>query len=381
MRRYWTTGWDSLGAGYSTLIAAPSGSATPPFNTISSFTSNTNLQHYSGETGLSYFSQMCAVTFLQFVTAATGIAACVALMRALAGNRMNTIGNFYVDLTRANVRVLLPLAVVVALVLMWQGSPMTFEGAAKATTIEGAEQTVARGVTAPMVAIKQLGTNGGGFFAGAVLGRRDDFEILILELLVDRLPPGQVLGAPSQRGPGQDQDLLAAEFGEPDELALAVDGAPPAVGHQVAAPCLVDALPDAAQLQGGLGHLGVVQEAEAEHGPPDVEGPAVAVLHAEAEAVGAHRARPHLQAHLHRPREVGALGHHLPHGPLGVGGRGREVGEQGGRPEYDRGQPHLHPREAAEADNKCPNRSSPFAISPGPITSARSTSAGSASRT
>ena len=137
---------------------------TLAFNTISSFTSNTNLQHYSGETALSYFSQMFAVTFLQFVTAATGIAACVALMRALGGNRMTTIGNFYVDLTRANVRLLLPFAVVVATILMWQGTPMTFEGAATATTVEGQQQTIARGAAAPMVAIKQLGTNGGGYF-------------------------------------------------------------------------------------------------------------------------------------------------------------------------------------------------------------------------
>jgi K+-transporting ATPase ATPase A chain len=134
------------------------------FNTISSFTSNTNLQHYSGETGLSYFSQMFAVTFLQFVTAATGIAACVALLRALDGNRRTTIGNFYLDLTRASVRVLLPLALAVGTVLMSQGSPMTFEGAARATTVEGPQQIIARGVTAPMVAIKQLGTNGGGYF-------------------------------------------------------------------------------------------------------------------------------------------------------------------------------------------------------------------------
>jgi K+-transporting ATPase ATPase A chain len=137
---------------------------TLAFNTASSFTSNTNLQHYSGETGLSYFSQIFAITFLQFVTAATGIAACVALMRAMAGSRLRTIGNFYLDLTRANVRLLLPLAVVVAVVLMSQGSPATFTGAERVTTVEGAEQIIARGVTAPMVAIKQLGTNGGGYF-------------------------------------------------------------------------------------------------------------------------------------------------------------------------------------------------------------------------
>lgn len=137
---------------------------TLAFNTISSFVTNTNLQHYSGETGLSYFSQIFAITFLHFVTAATGIAACVALLRALAGNRLTTIGNFYLDLIRANVRVLLPLGLVVATVLMWQGSPMTFQGAAHATTVEGQRQAIARGVAAPMVAIKQLGTNGGGYF-------------------------------------------------------------------------------------------------------------------------------------------------------------------------------------------------------------------------
>src|SRR5262245_65527251 len=86
---------------------------TLAFNTISSFTTNTNLQHYSGETGLSYFSQMFVITFLQFVTAATGIAACVAIIRGLGGNRLHHLGNFYVDLTRANVRVLLPLALLV----------------------------------------------------------------------------------------------------------------------------------------------------------------------------------------------------------------------------------------------------------------------------
>ena len=137
---------------------------TLAFNTISSFTTNTNLQHYSGETGLSYFSQMFTISFLQFVTAATGVAAAVATMRGLAGNRLRALGNFYVDLTRATVRVFLPLAILIAVILMWQGTPMTFEGAAKATTVEGAEQSIARGVTAGVVSIKQLGTNGGGYF-------------------------------------------------------------------------------------------------------------------------------------------------------------------------------------------------------------------------
>jgi K+-transporting ATPase ATPase A chain len=137
---------------------------TLSFNTISSFTTNTNLQHYSGETGLSYLSQMFVITFLQFVTAATGVAACIAVIRGLAGSRLTELGNFYVDLTRATVRVFLPLALLVGVVLIWQGAPMTFEGAARATTLEGPEQVIARGVTAPEVAIKQLGTNGGGYF-------------------------------------------------------------------------------------------------------------------------------------------------------------------------------------------------------------------------
>jgi len=137
---------------------------TLAFNAISSFTTNTNLQHYSGETGLSYFSQMFTVTFLQFVTAATGIAAAVAIIRALGGNRLTALGSFYVDLTRATVRILLPLALLVSVVLMWQGTPMTFEGAAQATTLEGSPQAIARGVTAGVVSIKQLGTNGGGYF-------------------------------------------------------------------------------------------------------------------------------------------------------------------------------------------------------------------------
>ncbi len=137
---------------------------TLSFNTISSFTTNTNLQHYSGETGLSYFSQMFVITFLQFVTAATGVAACIAVIRGLAGNRLTELGNFYVDCTRAAVRVFLPLALLVGTVLIWQGTPMTFEGAVHATTLEGQAQVIARGVAAPEVAIKQLGTNGGGYF-------------------------------------------------------------------------------------------------------------------------------------------------------------------------------------------------------------------------
>jgi K+-transporting ATPase ATPase A chain len=92
------------------------------------------------------------------------VAACVAIIRGLGGNRLKQLGNFYLDLTRATLRVFLPLSLLVAVILMWQGAPMTFGAAVRATTVEGAEQTVARGVVAAEVAIKQLGTNGGGYF-------------------------------------------------------------------------------------------------------------------------------------------------------------------------------------------------------------------------
>jgi K+-transporting ATPase ATPase A chain len=132
------------------------------FNTAASFTSNTNLQHYSGEVSLSYFSQLFALMWLQFVSAATGIAAVTALSRGLAGR--TDLGNFYQDLWRATGLLLLPLSLIVASLLVLCGMPMTLQGAAVATTLEGATQTIARGPVAAFVTIKQLGTNGGGFF-------------------------------------------------------------------------------------------------------------------------------------------------------------------------------------------------------------------------
>ena len=132
------------------------------FNTAASFTTNTNLQHYSGESSWSYLAQLGGLMWLQFVSAATGIAALVALARGIGGQP--TMGNFFLDLQRATFGVLLPLAIVVACILALRGVPMTFEGAATVTTLEGAAQTIARGPAAAFVAIKQLGTNGGGFF-------------------------------------------------------------------------------------------------------------------------------------------------------------------------------------------------------------------------
>ncbi len=132
------------------------------FNTSASFTSNTNLQHYSGEVSLSYFTQLFGLMWLQFVSAATGIAALAALARGLAGKAK--LGNFFGDLHRATFLILLPLSTVVAVVLVLGGVVMTLQGAAIAHTLEGTVQTIARGPVAAFVAIKQLGTNGGGFF-------------------------------------------------------------------------------------------------------------------------------------------------------------------------------------------------------------------------
>jgi len=132
------------------------------FHTAMSFTTNTNLQHYSGEQSLSYFSQIFGLTWLQFVSAATGIAALAAIARALGPTK--EVGNFYRDVARTTLLILLPLSFLLGLLLVFLGIPMTLDGAASAHTIEGATQTIARGPVAAMVAIKQLGTNGGGFF-------------------------------------------------------------------------------------------------------------------------------------------------------------------------------------------------------------------------
>jgi potassium-transporting ATPase potassium-binding subunit len=132
------------------------------FNTACSFLTNTNLQHYSGEVHLSYGSQLFAIMYKQFVTPAIGLAALVAVIRGLRGDAH--MGNFYLDLWRGTVYVLLPLAVIVALLLMAGGTPMTFQGNEAVTTVEGTPQAIARGPVAAVVAVKQLGTNGGGFF-------------------------------------------------------------------------------------------------------------------------------------------------------------------------------------------------------------------------
>lgn len=142
----------------------PSMEWTTAFNTAISFMTNTNLQHYSGETGASYLTQLLVFCFLQFVSAGTGIAAMGLLFNGLQKGTTIELGNFYKLLVTSCTRILLPISLVVALVLVWQGTPSTFAGAETMMTLEGDTVNVARGPVAPMVAIKQVGTNGGGFF-------------------------------------------------------------------------------------------------------------------------------------------------------------------------------------------------------------------------
>jgi len=134
------------------------------FNTAVSFITNTNWQNYGGESTLSYLVQMLGLTHQNFLSAATGIALAVALIRGFARSSMRTIGNFWVDVTRCTLYVLLPICVLYTLFLVWQGMPQTLGAYVDATTLEGARQTIAVGPVASQVAIKMLGTNGGGFF-------------------------------------------------------------------------------------------------------------------------------------------------------------------------------------------------------------------------
>lgn len=134
------------------------------FNTASSFVTNTNWQNYGGESTLSYLVQMLGLTHQNFLSAATGIVLAIALIRGFARASFRTIGNFWVDLTRCTLYVLLPICVPYALFLIWQGVPQTLGAYVDATTLEGAKQTIAVGPVASQVAIKMLGTNGGGFF-------------------------------------------------------------------------------------------------------------------------------------------------------------------------------------------------------------------------
>jgi K+-transporting ATPase ATPase A chain len=134
------------------------------FNTAVSFITNTNWQSYGGESTMSYLVQMLGLTHQNFLSAATGIVLAIALIRGFARHSVQTVGNFWVDITRCTLYILLPICVVYTLFLVWQGIPQTLGPYVDATTLEGAKQTIAVGPVASQVAIKMLGTNGGGFF-------------------------------------------------------------------------------------------------------------------------------------------------------------------------------------------------------------------------
>lgn len=162
------------------------------FNTIISFMTNTNLQHYSDESGLSYLSQMLVIIFMMFVSAATGYAACIAFIRGLAGKSKDNVGNFFVDLVRIITRVLLPFSIVGGLLLVWQGVPQNFSGNVVVDTIEGTKQVIAMGPVAALEIIKHLGTNGGGFLGANSSTPIENPTILsnLIELYSMMLLPG-----------------------------------------------------------------------------------------------------------------------------------------------------------------------------------------------
>ena len=134
------------------------------FNTCISFMVNCNLQHYSGESGLTYFTQLFVTMLFQFITAACGMAAMAGIMKALAAKTTKAIGNFWVYLVKSTTRILMPLSLLVGILLVINGTPMSFDGKQTITTLEGQEQVISQGPTAAIVPIKQLGTNGGGYF-------------------------------------------------------------------------------------------------------------------------------------------------------------------------------------------------------------------------
>ena len=164
------------------------------FNTIISFITNTNLQHYSGESGLSYLSQMLVIIFMMFTSAATGFSVCVAAVRGFAG-KAKTMGNFYADLVRITTRVLLPLSLLVGLVLVSQGAVQTLSPNATVRTIEGKYQDIAMGPIAALESIKHLGTNGGGFLGANSTTPFENPNVFtnMIEMLSMMLLPGALV--------------------------------------------------------------------------------------------------------------------------------------------------------------------------------------------
>lgn len=165
--------------------------ASLSFNTIISFMTNTNLQHYSGESGLSYLSQMLVIIFMMFTSAATGYAACMAFCRRIVA-KTDTIGNFFVDFVRIITRILIPLSIVVSFILVSQGTPQTFKANQTVQTIEGKLQDIALGPVASLESIKHIGTNGGGFYGANSTTPFENPTVIsnMIEMLSMMLLPG-----------------------------------------------------------------------------------------------------------------------------------------------------------------------------------------------
>jgi potassium-transporting ATPase potassium-binding subunit len=161
------------------------------FNTAASFITNTNLQDYSGETGVTYLTQLFVITFLQFVSAATGIACAVALFNALKEKTTNNLGNFWLLMTKTVTRIFLPLCIIIAVLLAFHGTPTSFDGKDTVITMQGDTVQVSRGPAAAMIAIKHLGTNGGGWFNAnsAHPLENPDYFTNMLELVAQTIIP------------------------------------------------------------------------------------------------------------------------------------------------------------------------------------------------
>ena len=177
------------------LFANPNGieamDPTLSFNTIISFMTNTNLQHYAGESGLSYLSQMTVIIFMMFVSAASGYSACMAFCRGLAGKQKD-VGNFHEDMIRVTTRILIPFSIIIGILLIWQGVPQTLDANQTIKTLEGNYQDLAMGPVAALESIKHLGTNGGGFFGANSSMPFENPTIIsnLIELLSMMILPG-----------------------------------------------------------------------------------------------------------------------------------------------------------------------------------------------
>lgn len=192
------------------------------FNTIISFMTNTNLQHYSGESGLSYLSQMLVIIFMMFVSAASGYAACVAFIRGLAGKSKDNVGNFFADLVRITTRVLFPFSIVGGMLLVWQGVPQNFSGNVVVDTIEGAKQVIAMGPVAALEIIKHFGTNGGGFLGANSSTPIENPTIItnLIELYSMMLLPGACVITFGKMVRDRKREMVQAKSGLDEEQAF-----------------------------------------------------------------------------------------------------------------------------------------------------------------